>query len=331
MGTFCYADYSRTVTYNEGGISYQLPEIICVEVPDVEPETPTEVPGETDPGGSVVLPGGDTAALTAFALTFKGVKQIAWQARPWKVLWCVRTDGLLIGLTYDKDEDVWAWHRHPMVNGAVMSAQVIPGADNHDEVWLVVRRMIGGVQKHYVEKMTSRIEPADINDKARYNYLDCSLSYSGVPNDTFSGLDHLEGQTVRAWADGVEYGPFEVDGGAITLPVEASEVKIGVHTDSIMLSLPAARLRTERQIVEGIDLHLHNSMEGEVGRGEHTEALQYRRPEMNMDQAPPLYTGLASVNMGGGWDDDGYYAIKRRKAGPLGVLAAYPRYKTGTS
>lgn len=46
---------------------------------------------------------------------------------------------------------------------------------------------------------------------------------------TFSGLAHLEGQTVAVWADGVDVGDYVVSSAAITLLVQPSQVAIGLN------------------------------------------------------------------------------------------------------
>lgn len=309
---------------------------ICFEIPDevtIPPEPPLQ--GETDPGGQIRLPDGTYIDATALTAPFSGVKQIAWQAQPWKVLWMLRTDGTLLSLTYDKDEDVWAPARHPMRNGAVVSIAVIPSANSEqDELWLVVRRMVGGQVKHFHERMTPRITPANAADKARYNFLDCSLSYSGAATDTFSGFDHLPGERLRVWADGADAGEVTVealpnDGGwGFTLPKAASVVHAGLHTDGTMISLPAARLATDRQTVVKVAVLFQNTLAGKIGRGpeETMEPISFRAVHDQMDASPLLFNGAMEVTIGGAYDDLGLWVIRRDTPGPMTVIAAYPTY-----
>ena len=37
---------------------------------------------------------------------------MAYQQAPDSILWCVRDDGVLSGLTYQRTDNVVAWHRH---------------------------------------------------------------------------------------------------------------------------------------------------------------------------------------------------------------------------
>ena len=45
-------------------------------------------------------------------ITDSGVVQMDYQQEPYSVIWCVRTDGVLAGMTYNRLQNVVAWHRH---------------------------------------------------------------------------------------------------------------------------------------------------------------------------------------------------------------------------
>ena len=45
-------------------------------------------------------------------ITEGGLTQIAYQQEPNQIIWSVRADGELIGLTYQREQEVTAWHRH---------------------------------------------------------------------------------------------------------------------------------------------------------------------------------------------------------------------------
>lgn len=307
---------------------------ICIDIEEpvvVPPEVPAPVPGETDSGAEITLPDGTTIDAAALTQVFVGLKQTAWQGDPYKTLWGVRTDGLLVGLTYDKDEDVWAWHRHPMSNGAVVSIAVIPSATTEqDELWAVIRRTINGSTRHYIERMTPRIEPEDENDKDSYNFLDSSLSYSGAPATNFSGASHLALQTCRVWADGIDVGGVTVAaGGTFSLPNAASVVKVGIHTTASLVSLPQSRLSTERHILAGMKIRFYETLGGQAGDFPgNMDVLQFRTPTGHMDDSPPLSDADYELRgMGGRWSDRSVYTIQQHTAGPMTIIAAFPDYR----
>ena len=41
-----------------------------------------------------------------------GIVQMDYQQEPYSIVWCVRTDGSLVGMTYNRLQDVVAWHKH---------------------------------------------------------------------------------------------------------------------------------------------------------------------------------------------------------------------------
>jgi len=45
-------------------------------------------------------------------VTNSGINEMAYQQAPDSILWCVRQDGILSGLTYQRTDNVVAWHRH---------------------------------------------------------------------------------------------------------------------------------------------------------------------------------------------------------------------------
>jgi hypothetical protein len=303
---------------------------ICIGIDEIviPPELPDE--GETDPDAEITLPDGTSVAATATAPPLVGLKEMAWHGEPWNTLWGVRTDGLLVGMTYDKDEDVWGWHRHPMNNGAVISACVIPSSsDEQNECWVMVRRTINSATKHYIERMTARIQPEDENDKDRYNFLDSSIAYSGSAVTSFTGAAHLAGQSCRVWGDGVDLGDVTVSAlGAFTIPVASAKVVIGIQTDATMISLPTARLSTERQIVSEVIVRFFETLGGKAGNlNGQMDTLQFRTPGTPMDDSPPLWDGDMKVKVGGKHDDVGVYTITQDTAGPMTILATFPSYK----
>ena len=114
--------------------------------------------------------------LTVLAehITGDGIVDIAYQSRPDSILWCVREDGELLSLTYNREQDVVAWSLHNM-DGDVESAAVIPGT-NEDEVWLIVERTINSAVKRYIEQ----IQPHDWgNDNADMFFVDSGLTFDG--------------------------------------------------------------------------------------------------------------------------------------------------------
>lgn len=109
-----------------------------------------------------------------------GMIQIAYQQEPYSLIWGIRSDGLLVCMTYSREQYPDAphggWHRHPIGGaGLVESISVIPAPDSsRDELWMITRRTINGVTRRYVEFMEWERRPND-NPQDQF-YLDAGLT-----------------------------------------------------------------------------------------------------------------------------------------------------------
>ena len=104
---------------------------------------------------------GPDLAVFAEHITRAGIAQTAYQQLPYSIIWAVRRDGTLIGLTYDREQQVTAWHRHQLGGQyyggppLVESLTCIPSSDaSYDELWLSVLRTINGTPTRMIEVMT---------------------------------------------------------------------------------------------------------------------------------------------------------------------------------
>ena len=176
-------------------------------------------------------------SLVSEHLTKGGIKQMAAQPAPHPNIWVVRNDGVLVGLIYDKDQEVVGWHQHQLggysnvaqtLPPVVESVAVIPSPNtDRDAVWLSVQRHINGTTVRTVELMQKYWEDGDVLPDAYF--VDCGATYSGAATTTVSGLTWLAGQTVSVLADGSVHPSCVVNGsGVITLNRSATKVQIGL-------------------------------------------------------------------------------------------------------
>lgn len=141
----------------------------------------------------------------------------AFQQNPHSIIWVVRSDGKLLGLTSIKEQELLAWHRHDFGDGLVENVCAIPEG-NEDALYLVIKRTIDGSTKRYIERMNTRqIKPqssvfsvledsSDLSGISDCIFMDCALSYdgrntAGVITMTLSGgtaWTHLEDLTLTA-------------------------------------------------------------------------------------------------------------------------------------
>ena len=275
-------------------------------------------------------------------VTRGGIKELAYSKEPQPILWGVRNDGVLVGLTYERDMDVVkaGWHRHILggysnagatTRAQVESVAVIPSADGtRDEVWMVVKRYINGSTRRFVEYMTRFFED-DIDQEDAF-FLDCGLTYDSTSTSTISGLYHLEGQTVSVLADGAVQTDKTVSGGKITLDSAASVVHVGYNYNS-----DGQRLRDEAGAANGTALGktrrthrlgflLHRSLGLKVGDTFDTlDTVTFRTSADELDEAVALYSGILSETPEFDYDFDNQVCFRQDQPLPSTILAIMPQ------
>jgi hypothetical protein len=146
---------------------------------------------------------------------FRGMSIISWAyvQEPDSLIVAVRSDGKLLCFTFEQEQQVWGWTRWE-TDGRVESVCAVT-ENGEDRLYLTVWRTVGGVEKLYIERLASALW----SDVTASCYLDCAVTFlPDDPSSLFYGLNHLEGQTVEALADGVHVRNLVVTDGRITLP-----------------------------------------------------------------------------------------------------------------
>lgn len=268
-------------------------------------------------------------------ITQGGVTQVAWHKEPYVCLWCIRSDGVLLGFTFNKEQDVLGWHKHVLGGGGIVeSLTVVPSPNkDRDDLWMIVRRTINGVSKRYVEYLTAEYKTGDAQASAFY--VDCGLTYSGTAATTISGLSHLEGQTVQILADGAAHPDRVVTGGAVTLQVSASTVNIGlgynsnVQTNRIEAGAGDGTAQGKMKRINKVVVRFFNTLGAKAGPdADHLDTIVFRTGSDPMDKAPPLFTGDKLVEWPDGYNFDGYIYIRQDQPLPMTVISIMPQVTT---
>jgi hypothetical protein len=268
-----------------------------------------------------------------------GLTQMAYQQEPNQVIYAVRGDGELIGLTYQREQQVTAWHRH-IFGGAFGSGKavcesvaVIPTDDTEYEVYVIVKRTINGATRRFVEYINNF--DFTETDNTTFNFLDSALAYSGSAVTTISGLDHLEGQTVSILANGATHPDKTVSNGSITLDRSSTNVKVGLSYSSILQTMRldagsqngTSQGKTKR--IYEITIRLYESVGVEVGESlDNMERIPFRTSSDPMDQGIPPFTGDKAVEFRGNYDTDGFIFVRQTQPLPLTILSLYPELQT---
>ncbi|MBU4681206.1 hypothetical protein KC222_04170 [Cedecea davisae] len=92
---------------------------------------------------------------------------------PYSIAWAIRDDGMLLALTYLREQQVFAWAPQPTSGKFESTVCISEGGE--DAVYFVVNRTINGQVKRYVERLQTR----QFTSEEDAFFVDCGLSYDG--------------------------------------------------------------------------------------------------------------------------------------------------------
>lgn len=271
--------------------------------------------------------------LSIFAPDYNsaGIKQIAVQMKPDIRVHCVRDDGTVGMLVYDRLENVICWCEieSPGAGGLIEDVAILPGAVE-DQVYYVVKRLIDGTSQRHIVKwaLESEARGATVNKVA-----DSFSVYSGAATTTpfTTELLHLEGESCVVWADGAYVGDFIVDAsGGLTLTTAASDVIVGL---GYMARFKSAKLGE----LDGITLLERKKVNrlGFIAKWMHHLGLKYGPDFTNLRELPQVENGKPTADgtvwedyhednfaFGGDWDTDSRICLEANAPKPVTLLAA---------
>lgn len=267
-------------------------------------------------------------------LNAAGIVQIAIQRKPDTRVHCVRADGTVAVLVYEKAENVTAWVELE-TDGDVEDVAVLPGT-NEDDVYYIVNRDGG----RFVEKWAQESEciGGTVNKLA-----DSFVAYQGASISVMAGFDHLEGQSVTIWADGADRGTATVSGGTVTLGGSYGAVVCGLTYEARWQSM-----RKALAAAMGTPLNQPKRIPfiGLLLKDTHAQGLEYGPDFDTMDNLPLIEDDAAvaddtihdtyegeMIEFPGEWDTDSRVCLRAtapRPATVLSCVATVMMNETGT-
>lgn len=276
--------------------------------------------------------GKDLTILARHLFENRSIKAWAYAQAPYSIVWVVLDDGSLVSLTYMKEHDVWAWTDHES-SGAVFEDVSVIGEGNDDVPYFLVKRTIDGGTKRYIERLHSRTF-ATIDDAF---FVDSGLTYSGAPATVIDGLDHLEGESVVALADGNVVRNLTVTGGEITLQNAASKVHVGLpmvaSLQTLDLDLGSVQglgtVQGRFKSVSELTMRVENTRGIFIGprdgnRDDRHMSEYKQRATENWGAAIQPYTGDIRITPQWDWTNGGNMWIKQYDPLPMTILAVMP-------
>ncbi len=253
---------------------------------------------------------------------FRGFNITSWAyaQEPRSLIWAVRDDGKLLCFTWEQEQQVWGWTICE-TDGLVESVCVI-SEGGEDRLYLTVRRN----GKLLIERMATARWDA-VEDCC---FLDSAVSYRfDTPQTVLRNLQHLEGRTVSALADGGVVTGLVVSNGLITLPEPASKVTIGLPYSATIETLPLAwqgqggwtiaKPQTQARAV----VRLVNSRGVKAGPTDATVEPLRARVNERPGQPPQLMTGLYGTYLRADINGGARMVVRSDDPLPMTVSAIY--------
>ncbi len=283
-----------------------------------------------------------------------GIIRMAVQRQPDTRLHCIRSDGTVAILVFDRNENVNCWleiETGQTVDGVtafIEDAVVLPSqqGEKEDRVYYVVRRTINGSTVRYLERWATE--------------ADCVGGQSNLQGDSYVSLTspgttppaaHLEGKSVVVWADGADVGTavdadgvrtqtYSIVGGVLSpaLATAPTTVMIGLPYSapwqSGKLSEIPANMGTPLTQRKKID-HL-----GVILADTHTLGLQYGPDFDSLSDLPRMDEGIVydpdqildefdgdAFPFEGEWNADSRLCMQAAAPRPCTILAAVTTVK----
>lgn len=270
--------------------------------------------------------GDDLNLLAAHLFDRHKITSMTYQQTPNSVIWCTRDDGVLLGLTYIKEQDVYAWHQHSTMHGSFINVCSISGAQE-DELYCVVERD----GNYYVELMAAR--DASTDPKEQY-FVDSGVTARDCAEVT--GLNHLEGWEVSILADGNVQPRQTVTDGKITLAKSYGIIHVGLPIEAELQTLPLefngqdGTYLSRRKRVSRIMVMFKESRGGLYGIGDGPKNEFKWRSTEKYGEPVELYTGKKDMPIPqANWDKTVMATITQPDPLPLTILSLVPEVQAG--
>jgi hypothetical protein len=293
--------------------------------------------------------GTDMSILSNHLFFGHNLERWCYAEEPFKQVWAVRDDGILLSFTYLKEQDVYAWAHHDspgnsgtdrFLSCASIPEQQVTGI-NADSVYFVVQRTLPGVNGgnpvKYIERMTSRnFLTNGVSDVTRAWFVDCGLQYSGLATSSVSGLDHLNGATVSILADGSVQKRQVVAGGSVTLQYPASIVTVGLpyvaQLETLCLEPDSLSMQTQsfRKKIPAVMVRVTDTRGLKVGPSfDDLDEMKERSASVSMGAAVALFTGDERIQIDNRYVLDDDVCIQQDAPLPCTILGVIPSVSIG--
>lgn len=268
--------------------------------------------------------------ILASHISGKGFVETAFAQQPDSIFWCITADGKLVGFTYEREQKVYAWHRHS-TEGQFESVATIYGGSDADEVWFSTRRTVDGQTVRYIERFDPNFRVhLDAEDKLAWWYLDCAKRTISATDITHvTGLSYLEDNTVGVMGDGANQPTRTVVAGVVDIQEPAKNVLVGLPYTSTMRPMNL-NIPVQDGTVQGRKLRIHKMVvrfyksltcQYSGDEGQSWDEIFFRDRDDLMDASPSVFTGDRELATGTNFRTLQEISLRQNRPFPLVVLA----------
>ena len=164
-------------------------------------------------------------------MTGSGLSQLEYLQNPVSTLLANRLDGQIASLTYEEEQQVFAWARQ-ITKGEFESLIVLPSPDSVDTIYLAVKRTINGATKRSIEA----IDLTFSNTDSECFYVDAGLTYNGTQAAALT-LSAVSGSSVTATAGAATFSAADVGKYIHQLGTLRGRAEITAYTSSTQVTV----------------------------------------------------------------------------------------------
>ena len=271
-----------------------------------------------------------------------GAVAAAFQQKPHSIYWIVCGDGTLSAVTFNKKQEVTAWHHHTIAGATVEWISTIPSDDGtEDEVWMVCKRTVNSADYRTIEVLESDFYPASAASRAGMRFQDGHIllqpTTATFTDNTITGLNWLIGQTVAVTkyksSDATfAYETALVDSNGAISPITTtgfSEITIGVNGNADVGSLPPeggspfGNSQGQQKKLIYLDVRFLDTMNVSYGPNSSSLVSKTLTPATGV-----WFSKTERLVPNNGWDVESKYYIRQAYPYPLNILMVVAKLET---
>lgn len=275
--------------------------------------------------------GDDLTQLAKHLVNGYDLVDSAYCQEPYSIVHFVRSDGVLVEITYIREQNVYAWAHSVLGDGKAISVCSIPGQEE-DTLYVAVQREIDGETVTYIERMAKHCVSEDVME---HTCTDSSVRYRYEDAVTIVQAGHLVGMTVQIMADGRRQPDAQVaSDGTVSLVMPARHIVVGlpismtVEMPNVEIGAKDGTMQGRKKDVKEAILRLERSLGGRLGqRIDALDMIFY--DELMETGAYPLYTGDKHCTVPVNFNNSGRILIEHDEPFPFSLCSIVRKVQFG--